>query len=250
MAAMAFAGVYVSNCCQPCRFTSTARLIQRGHKRSPPELHIQHQRIQTFGQLLGEDRRGNERNGGHGAGDVPQGVEQLVGGHQGGGLSGHGQSNALDLVDDPGRFQSGGESGDRLQFVQRSTCDAQPAPGDHGDTEAQAREERGQGQGDFVPHAAGGMFIDDRPRVRRKAQDFAGITHGQGQRAGLGRSKALEKDRHEHRRHLVILDAAADEFLHEAGDALAGKIVSFSFGFDQGEEAHGGRLGGAAGGGR
>jgi hypothetical protein len=55
---------------------------------------VEHERVDALGQLLAHDAGGDERDGGHGGGDVAQGVEFAVGGGEAVGLADHGAAVA------------------------------------------------------------------------------------------------------------------------------------------------------------
>ena len=106
------------------RLGQGARLVQVGHEGRRAELHIQHQRLETLRQLLGQDRSDDERDGRHRAGDVAQGVEPFVGWHHALGLATDHAPDLLDDLNDPLAGELGGKARDGIQLVQGSTGDA------------------------------------------------------------------------------------------------------------------------------
>ena len=64
-----------------------ARLGQGGHERAVARLHVHREALQSGGELLGQDRRGDQRHALDRGGDVADAVEPLVGRCEVGGLA-------------------------------------------------------------------------------------------------------------------------------------------------------------------
>ncbi len=71
------------------------------HKRGATELHVENQGIEILRELLGEDGRNDERNAGHRAGHVAQGVEFFVRRHHAVGLAANHAAHFLHNFHDP-----------------------------------------------------------------------------------------------------------------------------------------------------
>ena len=56
--------------------------VARLHERAAAPLHVEHQRVEPFGQLLAHDARGDQRDRRHGRRHVAERVELAVGGHE------------------------------------------------------------------------------------------------------------------------------------------------------------------------
>ncbi len=69
-----------------------ARIHLLLHERAAADLHVQHQRVHAFGQLLRHDGGGDQRDGFHRRGDVAQRVQLAVGGRQPVGLADEAQA--------------------------------------------------------------------------------------------------------------------------------------------------------------
>ena len=68
-----------------------------GEERAAAGLHVEHQAVESLGQLLGHDAGGDERDRLDRAGDVAQRVEPLVGRRDLGRLPQHGAAEPVDL---------------------------------------------------------------------------------------------------------------------------------------------------------
>jgi hypothetical protein len=216
------------------------------HECGSAELHVHDEGVQPFGELLREDRRGNEGNARDRARHVAQSIELLVSRHHRLILTGDGNADGLHLLDNAFRMELRGEAGDGLQFVERSSSDPETAAGNHRHAETQAGEQRRERQGDLVADAAGGVFVHDGTRIGGELEHVAGIAHGQRQRARFSVGHATKENGHEHGGHLVIGDATGAVIANERLDGLGRKLkpVTFRFnGAQEGREGTGRRIG-------
>ncbi len=72
-----------------------------------------------------------------------------------------------------------------FELVERASGMTKATPGDHRHGKTAGRGDRRQHQRDIVADAAGGVFVCNRPADIAPVEDFAGITHRQGQSHGL-----------------------------------------------------------------
>ena len=145
----------------------------------------------------------------------------------------------LDLRDDLAGRQERFETGDGIQFVQRTAGDAQAAPGNHGHAEAKTGEQRRERERDFVADAPGGMFVHERARIFWKCQNIAGIAHGQGESACFLWIQAAKIDGHKHGSHLVIGNFSGSKFADETLDFNRRERLALAFRFDERKKVHG-----------
>ena len=77
-----------------------AGLVERLHEGAVADLDVEHDRVRPAGDLLGHDRRGDQRDDVDGRGYVPERVELLVGGDQVGGLADDREPDLADLAEE------------------------------------------------------------------------------------------------------------------------------------------------------
>ncbi len=162
----------------------------------------------------------------------------LVSGDHAGGLAADDAADSLDDFDDALGGRQAVKAGDGIELIQRAAGQAEAAPGDHRDPEAEAGQQRRERQGDFVPNATGGVLVHQGARVIRKAQHVARVPHGEHERAGFGLSQAAKIDGHQEGGHLVVRDLAGGI----GGDGLLDlgrvKVLTVPLRLDEGEEIH------------
>ena len=141
------------------RLGQLMRFFQRGHEGRSAEFDSEHQGLEALGQLFGEDRRDDQRNGRDSSSRIAQGVEGFVRRHHAGGLAADDATNGLNNLHDALRGGQALEGGYGIELVECAAGDAEPAPGDHRHTKTEARQQRSQRERDFVPDPAGGMLV-------------------------------------------------------------------------------------------
>ena len=149
------------------------------HEGPPAHLHVEDQAVEALGQLLGHDRRGDQRDRLHRAGGVAQGVEAAVGrapgsptGRRAPGRCGPGG---------PGTRAGRGRCGSRGWSPACRGCPRcgpgpgpliighrHPAGGDHG----------AEGDAHLVAHPAGGVLVHLGRGDVGEVEDVAGVQHG------------------------------------------------------------------------
>ena len=194
-----------------------AGVLGRPHERAGAALHVEDERRGALGELLGEDARGDERDGGDGARDVAQRVELAVGGGEAVGLADDRAADGRDDLAEARLGQAGVVAGDRLELVERAAGDAEAAAGDHRDGDAARGDERREGDRDLVADAAGGVLVGGGAAEAVPRERVAGAHHRVGEGERLGGRHPAEVDRHRERGHLVVREAAVGE----PGDPLA-----------------------------
>jgi hypothetical protein len=109
------------------------------------------------------------------------------------------------------------EAGDGLELVEGAAGVAQAAARHHRHRHAAGRDRGRQRDGDLVADAAGRVLVDLGPGDRRQVEDVTRPHHGVGPGRQLTVVEPAEVDRHEHRRDLVVGEAAVGD----AGDEAA-----------------------------
>ena len=156
-------------------------------KAPEPTLTSRTRALRDFGEFLAHDAGGDEEGGFDGAGVVAEGVEDAVGGDDGGGLADEGGSALFEGVAQLGEGELGVEAGDGFELVECAAGVAEGAAADHGDadagdaggcglSEAGGGEDGGDEEGGLVADASGGVLVDGegveggrRRRFRRRS---------------------------------------------------------------------------------
>src|SRR5665213_1978192 len=133
-------------------FTSLFHALDEG---AASDLHVQYQSVRSLGDLLGHDRRRNERNRRHGRGHVAQRVQLSIDRGQTLTRGTDDRAHSIELLADLVIREEGAPPGNRLQFVQRPSSVSEAAAGKLGNGGAAGRHERSEDERDFVAHAAG-----------------------------------------------------------------------------------------------
>ena len=126
-----------------------------------------------------------------------------------GGLSDHRAADVVELLARFGQREVGAEAGNRFELVERTAGMAERAARHHRHDDAGRRDERREDDRHLVADAAGRMFVDARTAEVREVETLAAGDHRVGERGRLGAIEAVEKTRHEQRRHLVVGHVAA-----------------------------------------
>ena len=113
---------------------------------------------------------------------VAEGVEDAVGGDEGGGLPGHGEVAMGEDAGEVGDGELGVEAGDGLQLVESSAGVAEASAGDHRDGEAGGGYDGGDEETGLVAYATGGVLVHSVGRgVCGALEGFTGEAHGSGE---------------------------------------------------------------------
>ena len=201
------------------------------HEGARAGLHVEHQRAEPGGELLRQDRGGDEVDRLHRRGDVADGVEAAVGG---GDVVGLADDGAADLAHHAGEGLGvglGGVAGDGVELVERAAGMAEAAAGDHRHVGAAGGERRGEHQADIVADPAGRVLVDHRPR-QVPGEHAAGVAHGAGQRHALVAVHAAEEDRHGEGGDLALGDDAGGQPVDEEADLLGRERAAVAFAGD------------------
>ena len=195
------------------------RMRMRRHEGARPRLDVEHQRIEPGGELLRQDRGGDQVDRFHRAGDVADAVEPAVGRGDVGGLP---DDRAADLGDDAAKrlgVRLRRVAGDRVELVERSAGMAEAAPRDHRHIGAAGRERRREHQADVVADAAGRVLVDDRPR-QVPVEDRAAVAHGERQRHPLVDLEPAQEHRHREGPDLALRDRLGGHALDDEAHLL------------------------------
>ena len=199
-----------------CEFTGLAFII---HERAVAALHIEHEAVETGSQLLGQDRRGDERHGFHRAGHVSDAVETLVGGSDLTRLADDRAPNLAHGASECFRIRLGGVARNRLHLVQRAARVAETASRNHRHGDAARRYDGREHQRHDIADAAGRMLVDNGsieiPRHR-----VPGVAHRERQRDRFLARHSVEANRHSECGYVRVRPRAVRKTAHEVGDLI------------------------------
>jgi hypothetical protein len=133
-------------------------------ERARADLDIEHQRIETGGELFAHDGSTDEEGALDRARAVVQSVQRAVCGYQPFRLAHDRQAASLQYSEDFLFIEMGPVAGDAFQLVEGSAGVAQGPAGDHGHGEAGGGHDGRHQEGGFVAHASGGMLIHLNPK--------------------------------------------------------------------------------------
>ena len=210
-----------------------ARIHLLLHERAAAHLHIQHQRIHALRQFLRHDRRGNQRNRFHRAGDVAQRVKLAVGRRELVGLSDETQAQFGKLPLKLVAREVGAEAGNRFQLVQRAARVAQRPARHHRHHHACGGGQWRHHQAGLVAHPASGMLVHLDAGNGGKVRRFTGSQHALGQAADFAVGHARIEHGHEKRGHLVVRYLAGGVAIHQKFNFLRGQLGPVALALDQ-----------------
>ena len=227
-----------------------------GHEGAGAYFDVEDEGVEAFGEFFAHDAGGNEERRFYGAGVVAEGVEDAVGGHDGGGLTDEGGAALLEDFAHLGERELGVEAGDGFEFVECASGVTEAAAADHGDDdsgdsfrggmrEAGGGEDWGDEEGCFVADSAGGVFVDGEGVEGFGVGDLAGEAHGFGEGGEFARVEATEEDCHEEGCNLGVgdelsLGGAVDDGVDEGADLGVGEgeAVAFVEDYVEGVDGH------------
>ncbi len=190
------------------RFRQPAGILNVLHERPPAHLDVQHESVEALGQLLGGDRRGDERDGRDRPGDVAQGIQETVGRNQRVGLAGERHAMLGNEPIEVAGGDRGRESGDALQLVERAPGVSQAPAADHRHHRPAGGHHRCQRDADLVAHPPGGVLVNLGPGHLGEIEHVSRVQHGLGPRSQLTVVEAVEIHGHQQSGHLVVGDLA------------------------------------------
>ena len=186
-----------------------ARRIQVLHEGARADLDVQDQGSRALGDLLAHDGAGDQRDRLDGRGDVSQGVELLVRRCQSRARRADDRAAATpQLSHDLVVAQLRAPPGDRLELVERATRVPQASARELRDGNAEARDQRRQGQRDLVAHTARGVLVRRRLADAGKIHARPRADHRVRPAGNLAPVHAAQEDRHRQGGHLLVLDDA------------------------------------------
>ena len=197
-----------------------AGLLAGLHEGAGAELHVEHEAIEPLGELLRQDRGGDEIEAFHRAGHVAHGVEPRSAGAtraEAATMAAPARATvsaqALGVEIDP-------EPRDRLQLVERAAGMAEPAPRDHRHVDAAGRQRGREDEAHAVAHAAGGVLVEHRA-VEIPAQHVAAVAHRERQRRARGLGQRHAADAHGEGAGLRVAHPPVRQRLCRPGERLA-----------------------------
>ena len=136
--------------------------VQRRHEGAGAGLHVHDQPLQSGGELLRQDRGGDERDRLDRRRDVADGVEAPVGRREVRRLADDRAARLLHHPLEERKVRLRDVAGDRIELVERAAGVAEAAPGDHRHIGAAGGEHRRQHQRHVVADAAGRVLVERR----------------------------------------------------------------------------------------
>src|SRR5690606_34155500 len=215
-----------------------ASVLEGLHEGAAADLDVQDQRAGALGDLLGHDGGGDQRDRLHGAGDVAEGVELLVGGGQA--VAG-GADDGADLVEDAQHLLVGEQcapAGDGLQLVERASGVAEAAAGELGDGGAAGGDQRGEREGDLVTDPSGAVLVGGGPGQGGEVHALAAGDHRGGPAGDLPAVHPVEQDGHGEGRHLLVGHLPAGLRVDDPVDLLVAEFTAVPLGADDGDGVH------------
>jgi len=225
------------------------------HEGAGAGLDVEDEGVEVFGEFFAHDAGGDEVGRLDGADVVAEGVEDAVGGDEGGGLA---DERGSALAEDFGEALEGDlgvEAGDGFELVEGAAGVTEGAAGDHGDAdsgdtgwsglgEAGGSKDGGDEDRGLVADAAGGVLVDCEGVERGGVEGFAGVAHGGGEVGKLLRVEAAQEDGHNEGGGLGVGDGAVNDAADEGldfsgGEGLAVTLVADDvYGVDGGFGCH------------
>ena len=150
------------------------------HEGARAHLYVEHDRVQAHSDLLRHDRTGNQRNAFHRRRRIAQRVQLAVRGRDLRRLANKRQTGFPQLRFEFLNRQTGAETGNRFQLVQRATGMPQRAARDHWHNHAGRRSQRSRNQTRLVAYATRGVLVHLRARDVRKIDGDAAGDHRVG----------------------------------------------------------------------
>ena len=152
---------------EPAR--EVARAFEARHEGARAGLDVHDEALQPGGELLGQDRGGDQRDRFDGGGHVADRIEPLVGGREILGLADDRAAGLGDRAPEQREIGLGDIAGDGIELVERAAGMAEAAARDHRHKGAAGGEHGGEHQADIVADAAGRMLVEDRAGQRGAA---------------------------------------------------------------------------------
>jgi len=199
-------------------FGEEGRVLFALHESAGAGFHVEHERVDAFGELLAHDGGADQIRAFDRAGDVAQRIELAVSGRDFGGLSDHGAAASGEHTAEIGDGKIHIEAGNCFELVERAAGVTESAAADHGNGYTGSGSERSEHERSLVANAAGGVLVDFARGQRREIEHFARMQHGVGERRGFGAGHAAQHNRHEPRGDLVVGDIAARVGVDQAFD--------------------------------
>ena len=211
-----------------------ARVVERLHERAVADLDVEDDGVRSGRDLLGHDRRGDERDDVHRPGDVAERVELPVGGDEVTRLPDDGEADFANLVHELVDRELDAEARYRLELVERAPGVSEAAPAHLSEGHAAGSDDRADGERRLVPHSAGRVLVDDATAERlAEVQRLARTDHRVGQRVRLAPGQPLEVHGHAPGGHLVVGNVAARVSDNELRQLLVGELLPVPLALDQ-----------------
>ena len=190
----------------------------RLHEGTIANLHVEHEGIYAFRHLLRHDGRSDERYGFHGASDIAERVDAVIGRRHFVVLANKTEPEFSELSTELLHGQIGSEAGDGLQLVQGAAGVAQATSGNHRHHHASSGRDRSTDQTGFIANPTRGVFIYFHSRDLGQRNHFAGLHHALGQGTYFSVRHTAKIGRHEEGGHLVIRNFTRGVSVHKELD--------------------------------
>ena len=199
-------------------------------------LHVDHEAFAAFGEFLGEDAAGDEREGRDRAGLLAQGVEDVVGRGDFLALLGHGATDALELLAELVHRGLALEARDRAELLDGREAELLVLAVHARHDDAGGRAERAEHHRGLVAHAAGRDLGDLGLGQAVEVDDVAGETELLGEQRGLLGGHLLEEDRHRQGGLLGLRHLGVHDRIHDLTDLIRGELAAIPLLLDERRE--------------
>ena len=202
------------------RSRQRARLLALDHEGAIPGLHVHHERVETGGKFLRQDRSGNERNRFYRRRHVPDRIETPVGRRE---IIGLADDSAAGGAHDALHGRKIGRcaiTGDGFELVDRTAGMPEAAPCNHRHIAAAGRNHGREHEADDIADAAGRMLVQHGAGQTERApvEPGTGRGHCGGEIGAFARVHAAKEHGHGEGRRLLGADGAGNETLNQEID--------------------------------
>ena len=199
--------------------TSSSRL----HERARAGLHIEHERVDPFRQLLAHDRSANQYGLSTVAGNVAQRINFFIRRRD---LAPSARSIAQPHSRSTARNSSSerltSKSGNRFQLVERAAGVAEPAAADHRHVKPGRRDDRRENQRRLVADAARRVLVHFLAPGNRRNRALRPSAASLRSAPPSPRATTRAATSHQPRRHLIIGNSICSVFGNERTDFVRG----------------------------
>ena len=210
---------------------------QGGHQGTGTYFHIQHDGFGAGSEFFAQNAGGDQGNGIHRAGHIPQGVEPFIGRGQVFALAHHTAAHFPHDLHKAVFVKLHLHAFNAFQLIHRAAGMAKPPAAHLQHFAAAGSNQRSQYQSGGIAHAAGGMLIQ-RNAVHIRLQHGAAAGHFPGEGSCFFDGHAIEPDGHQKGGQLIIRQAAVCCTLHKKADFIFCKALMLFLVFNDRKNIH------------